>query len=117
SALQSGLRLSFRSYACNEQIFTPTQTPTNAATNTPTNSPTNTPTPTGTNTSTATPTPLPCGAGSNYVVIATTGATLVAGTTDIGNHCFDCMTTVALPFTYSLYGQSFTTVNVSSHGN
>jgi hypothetical protein len=52
---------------------------------------------------------------SNYV--ASTGtATLVPGTTDIGNHCDDCTTTITLPFAYSLYGGSFTNANVSSNG-
>ena len=40
----------------------------------------------------------------------------VSGTTDIGNHCDDCETTVSLPFSYLLYGQAFTSFNVSSNG-
>ena len=39
------------------------------------------------------------------------------GTTDIGNHGDDTVTTVALPFPYSLYDQSFTSINLSSNGN
>ena len=39
------------------------------------------------------------------------------GTTDIGNHGDDMVTTVALPFSYSLYDQTFTSVNLSSNGN
>jgi hypothetical protein len=42
---------------------------------------------------------------------------LVPGTTDIGNHCDDCTTSVSLPFPVSLYGASFTTANASSNGN
>ena len=30
------------------------------------------------------------------------------GTTDIGNHGDDTVTTIALPFAYTLYDQSFT---------
>jgi hypothetical protein len=37
-------------------------------------------------------------------------------TTDIGNHCDDCTTALALPFTVSLYGQDYTTARVSSNG-
>ena len=49
--------------------------------------------------------------------IAQIGGSIVPGTTDIGNHGDDQVTTVALPFTYSLYGQAFTSVNLSSNGN
>jgi hypothetical protein len=41
----------------------------------------------------------------------TPGETLVAGT-----NCDDCVGTVALPFPYMFYGQTFTTANVSSNG-
>ena len=85
-----------------------TSTPTATATFTPTFTPSNTPTITPTNT------PAPCG---NYLVSQTTGASIVAGTTNIGNACDDCMTTVPLPFAYQFYDQSFTSVNVSSNGN
>jgi hypothetical protein len=44
-------------------------------------------------------------------------ATIVPGDTDIGNHCDDCTTTVALPFPYTLYDQTFNSVNLSSNGN
>ena len=43
--------------------------------------------------------------------------TIVPGTTDIGNHCDDCITTIALPFSVTLYDQTFTMVNLSSNGN
>jgi FG-GAP-like repeat len=52
---------------------------------------------------------------SDYTFVAGTG-TIVPGTTDIGNHCDDCTTSIPLPFTYQLYGQSFTGANISSNG-
>ena len=39
------------------------------------------------------------------------------GTTDIGNHGDDTVTTIALPFSYTLYDQTFTSINLSSNGN
>jgi len=42
---------------------------------------------------------------------------IVPGTTDIGNHGDDTVTTIALPFSYSLYDQTFTSINLSSNGN
>jgi len=52
----------------------------------------------------------------NYVVTTTSGASIVPGTNDIGNHCDDCTTTIALPFVFTFYDQSFTSANVSSNG-
>src|SRR4029079_18071066 len=43
--------------------------------------------------------------------------TIVPGTTDIGNHGDDVVTTIALPFSYTLYDQTFTAVHLSSNGN
>ena len=82
--------------------------------------PTPTPTPTATATATPcgggtpTPTPPPC---TNYTI--TQGAdSIVPGTTLVpGSQCDDCVNTVALPFSYTLYGQAFNSVNVSSNGN
>src|SRR5204863_1709902 len=89
---------------------TPTFTPCN-----PSCTPTRTSTPTFTRTNTATPT---CGpAGQQYVIQQSTGQAIVPGTVDIGNHTDDGTTAVLIPFTYTLYGQPFTTVNVSSNGN
>src|SRR6266508_981379 len=52
---------------------------------------------------------------SQYVI--TEGAdTIVPGDTDIGSHCDDCDTVVALPFPFQLYDQSYNSVNVSSNG-
>jgi hypothetical protein len=45
------------------------------------------------------------------------GDSIVPGTTDIGNHCDDCTTTIALPFAYSLYDQSYNSITLSSNGN
>ena len=39
------------------------------------------------------------------------------GTTDTGNHGDDTVATIALPFSYTLYDQTFTSINVSSNGN
>ncbi len=82
-------------------------TPTPTATGTP---PTSTRTPTVTNTPTATPTS--CG---TYGFATATG-TIVPGTTDIGNHCDDCITTIVFPFTFRLYDQNFTSANAGSNG-
>ncbi len=71
------------------------------------------PTPTGTPSPTPTATINPC---STYVTIPGTGA-ITPGTTDTGNHCDDCATAVTLPFPVSVYGQTFTTVNVASNGS
>jgi len=81
---------------------------------TPTASPTPTPTPTASPTPTATATATPC--VGDYT-ITQIGGSIVPGTTDIGNHGDDTVTTIALPFSYSLYGTTFTSVNLSSNGN
>src|SRR5262245_47288497 len=57
-----------------------------------------------------------CGPLSNYTVISDTGASLLPASTDIGNHCDDCTTPITLPFSYSLYDQSFTQALVGSNG-
>src|SRR6266550_478411 len=80
----------------------------------PTASPTPTPSATASPSPTNTPTPTPC--VGQYTITQIAG-TIVPGTTDIGNHCDDCVTTIALPFPYTLYDQSFTSVNLSSNGN
>ncbi|HKP52779.1 MAG TPA: S-layer homology domain-containing protein [Chloroflexia bacterium] len=54
---------------------------------------------------------------ANYTYTSTTGGVIVPGTVDIGNHGDDVITSVTLPFSYTVYDQSFTTVNVSSNGN
>src|SRR5207253_3066564 len=55
--------------------------------------------------------------GSDYAISQSTGAAIVPGTTDSGNHCDNCVTSITLPFTYTLYGQPFASANVSSNGN
>jgi hypothetical protein len=81
---------------------------------TPTASPTPTPTPTASPTPTATATATPC---TGQYVIAQIGGSIVPGTTDSGNHGDDVVTSVPIPFSYTLYDQMFTSVNVSSNGN
>ena len=75
-------------------------------------SPGPTATATATASATATHTPTPCG---QYW---TTSGTLpiMPGTTDTGNHCDNCDTTVTLPFPFRLYGVTYTSVMVSSNG-
>src|SRR5436309_14893145 len=85
-----------------------TPTPTATASPSPTATATASPSPT------ATATPTPC---VGPYVINQIGGSIVPGTTDIGNHADDLVTTIALPFSYSLYGQSFTSINLSSNGN
>src|SRR5204863_3012238 len=53
---------------------------------------------------------------ADYGYVQSTGATIVTGTVDIGNHTDDGMTLINLPFTYMLYGQAFTTASASSNG-
>ena len=87
---------------------TSTVTPTPSG-NTPTR--TNTPIPSSTTVASSTPTPSAC----NYTFTAGTSA-LGGGTVDIGNHCDDCTTQIALPFPFQLYDQTFTTANVGANG-
>src|SRR6266403_166554 len=53
----------------------------------------------------------------NHYDIAQIGGSIVPGTTDTGNHGDDSVTTIALPFTYTTYDQSFNSINLSSNGN
>ena len=99
---------------------TPTASPTPTATATASPSPT--PTATATATATFTPTPTPTSTSTPTPCIGTyvinqIGGSIVPGTTDIGNHGDDTVTTIALPFPFTLYDQSFTSVNLSSNGN
>jgi hypothetical protein len=54
---------------------------------------------------------------SDHYDIAQIGGSIVPGTVDIGNHGDDMVTTIALPFSYTLYDQTFTSINLSSNGN
>ena len=38
------------------------------------------------------------------------------GTTDTGNHCDDCTTAISLPFSVTLYDQTYTSATVGSNG-
>src|SRR5262249_39954590 len=91
---------------------TPTATASPSATSTATAIATATATPTaaGTATPTATPACTP-----NYTFTSGTG-TLVPGVNDSGNHCDDCTTVISLPFSVTLYDQSFTSATVGSNG-
>jgi hypothetical protein len=50
-------------------------------------------------------------------MITQIGGSIVPGTTDIGNHSDDLVTSIPLPFSYTLYGTTFTSINLSSNGN
>jgi hypothetical protein len=65
-------------------------------------------------TPTVTPTPTLCTTNYTY---ATSTATVVPGTMDVGNHCDDCLTQITLPFPFALYGRTFTLAYLSSNGN
>jgi hypothetical protein len=102
---------------CTSPTPTPTGTPP-SPTPTATTSPTPTAPATATPTATATATPTPTGSPSctpNYTFTSGTG-TLVPGTTDTGNHCDDCTTAISLPFSVTLYDQTFTSATVGSNG-
>ena len=53
----------------------------------------------------------------NHYDIAQIGGSIVPGTTDTGNHRDDRTTPVPLPFSYTLYDQTFNSIKVSSNGN
>src|SRR5438270_1327029 len=89
-------------YTDRELGATPTASPT------PTSSATASPSPTNT------PTPTPCVV---QYTITQIGGSIVPGTTDIGNHGDDTVVTIPLPFSYTLYDQAFTSINLSSNGN
>src|SRR5882724_931683 len=54
---------------------------------------------------------------SDHYTISQITASIVPGTTDTGNHGDDTVVTIALPFPYTLYDQTFTSINLSSNGN
>ncbi|MFL5734776.1 MAG: dockerin type I repeat-containing protein [Chloroflexia bacterium] len=59
--------------------------------------------------------PLVC--PPNYDIVRTEGAAPVPGTDLVtGSQCDDCTFPINLPFAYSVYGQSFTSVVASSNG-
>jgi hypothetical protein len=56
------------------------------------------------------------GCPPSQYVIAEGVDTIVPGDTDTGNHGDDVSTPVTLPFSFTLYDQTYTSVNVSSNG-
>jgi hypothetical protein len=64
---------------------------------------------------TVTPSPTPATSDANYQIAPGTGP-LTPAVTDIGNHCDDCTTNLALPFAVPFYGQFFSSATVSSNG-
>ena len=56
-------------------------------------------------------------AAVTYTAQASSGASIVPGTADIGNHGDDQVTTINFPFPVSIYGQTYTSGQVSSNGN
>ena len=57
-----------------------------------------------------------CPPADHYMISQITDS-IVPGTTDIGNHGDDEVDTISLPFSYTLYDQTFNAVNLSSNGN
>ena len=45
-------------------------------------------------------------------MVTSNGATFVSGTTDIGNHCDDCTTLITLPFPYTYYNDTSSTLRL-----
>ncbi|HUS14156.1 MAG TPA: S-layer homology domain-containing protein [Chloroflexia bacterium] len=62
-----------------------------------------------------TPYPTPC-FGCAYQFAASTGASIVPGTVDSGNHCDECTTMVPLPFNWGIYNYFSTFVLVGANG-
>ena len=77
--------------------------------------PTNTPTVTSTPTNT--PPATTCGANSDYLATSSAGAIAPGTGLVAGSQCDDCLVSIPLPFSYSLYGVPFNSVNAGSNGN
>jgi hypothetical protein len=56
-------------------------------------------------------------ASGSYTTLSGSGFSVPAGAQDIGNHCDDCTTYVALPFPVSIYGVAYYGAYASSNGN
>ena len=54
---------------------------------------------------------------SASTLLSQIGGNIVPGTTDSGNHGDNQVTNIPLPFSYTLYDQTFNSINVSSNGN
>jgi len=52
----------------------------------------------------------------DHYTISQIGGSIVPGTTDIGNHTDDGTTFISLPFSYTLYDQTFSSIILSSNG-
>ncbi len=61
--------------------------------------------------------PAVANAAVQYQVQESSGTSIVPGTTDIGNHCDDCVTQISFPFPVTFYGNQYTTAWASSNGN
>jgi hypothetical protein len=61
-----------------------------------------------------TATPITCIPG-NFAITEGTGS-IVPGTLDIGNHCDECPTEITLPFPFTLYDRTYTTVEATANG-
>lgn len=60
------------------------------------------------------PTATPC---IGQYVMSQIEDSCVPGETDIGNHGHDTVTTIVLPFSYTLYDHTFNSITLSSNGN
>jgi hypothetical protein len=54
---------------------------------------------------------------SGYSITSSSGASIVPGVTDSGNHGDDVTTPITLPFTYTFFGVNYITATLSSNGN
>jgi hypothetical protein len=62
------------------------------------------------------PSPTPTVCGTSYGIQPSTGATIVPGVDDIGNHCASCVTQIMLPFPFTLYAQTYTMAYIGTGG-
>src|SRR5260370_1196898 len=62
---------------------------------------------------------LPCRVPSlaSYAFTQSSGASVVPGANDIGNHGDNIVSTANLPFPFAFYGQSFSNASVSANGH
>jgi hypothetical protein len=54
---------------------------------------------------------------ATYAITSSGGASILPGTSDIGNHADNLTTPITLPFAFTFYGTNYTSANVSSNGN